>query len=60
MPEQFFAHIARSVGETLDKKSESEWRWKDRKVYMFDGTTISMPDTTSNQQEHQFAYLITE
>ena len=52
LPEQFFAHIARGVGAALDGKAESDWRWKNRKVFMFDGTTISMPDTPSNQQAY--------
>ena len=52
LPEQFFAHIARSIWAALDKKSDSEWLWKNRNVYMFDGTTISMPDTPSNQEAY--------
>ncbi len=52
LPEQFFAHIARGVGSALDEKADSKWLWKNRKVYMFDGTTISMPDTPSNQQAY--------
>ncbi len=52
LPEQFFAHIARGVGAALDGKAESDWLWKNRKVFMFDGTTISMPDTPSNQQAY--------
>jgi hypothetical protein len=52
LPEQFFAHIARGVGKSLHQASQPEWRWKNRNVYMFDGTTISMPDTPSNQEAY--------
>ena len=52
LPEQFFAHIARGVGKALHQASEPQWLWKSRNVYMFDGTTISMPDTPSNQQAY--------
>ena len=49
LPEEFFAHMARGTGTALAKAADSKWLWKGRKVYMFDGTTISMPDTQSNQ-----------
>lgn len=52
LPEKFFAHIARGVGAALDGRAESDWLWKNRKVFMFDGTTISMPDTPDNQQAY--------
>jgi len=52
LPEQFFAHVARGVGAALVEKAESKWLWNNRNVYMFDGTTISMPDTPSNQQAY--------
>lgn len=52
LPEQFFAHIARGVGQSLHRASQPEWLWKNRNVYMFDGTTISMPDTPSNQKAY--------
>lgn len=46
LPEQFFAQIARGVGKELHQASQPEWLWKNRNVYMLDGTTISaMPDT---------------
>jgi hypothetical protein len=52
LPEKFFTHVARGVGSALDKNAESSWLWKNRKVYMFDGTTVSMPDTPSNQEAY--------
>ncbi|MEZ6069289.1 MAG: IS4 family transposase [Pirellulales bacterium] len=50
LPEKFFATIARTVGRELTDREEQHWLWKGRRVYMFDGTTISMPDTPSNQE----------
>lgn len=44
LPEKFFAHFARGVGAALDGRAETDWLWKNRKVFMFDGTTISMPE----------------
>lgn len=52
LPEDFFAKIARAVGCQLEDQVEKPWLWKGRRVYMFDGTTISMPDTPSNQQAY--------
>ena len=45
LPEQFFSTIARLVGRKLQDQSKEEWLWKGRHVYMFDGTTVQMPDT---------------
>ena len=52
LPEQFFATIARTAGRQLTDQAEQQWLWKGRRVYMFDGTTISMPDTPSNQDAY--------
>ncbi len=45
LPEKFLATIARIVGRQLTDQVEQRWLWKGRRVYMCDGTTISMPDT---------------
>jgi hypothetical protein len=56
LPEQFFAAIACLVGRALDAKTDSRWLWKGRRVYMFDGTTVSMPDTPQNQAAYPQVY----
>ncbi|BBJ22643.1 IS4 family transposase [Candidatus Nitrotoga sp. AM1P] len=40
------------IGERLESMTPSAWRWQGRPVKLFDGTTISMPDTPSNQQAY--------
>ena len=40
------------VGERLESMAPSHWRWQKRPVKLFDGTTITMPDTPSNQQTY--------
>ena len=45
LPEKFFATVARQVGRQLADQVQDKWLWKGRHVYMFDGTTVSMPDT---------------
>ena len=44
------------VGRALDAKAEQRWLWKGRRVYMFDGTTVTMPDTPENQQAYPQVY----
>jgi hypothetical protein len=52
LPEGFFAHVARQTGAALENAVKRNWLWKNRHVYMFDGSTISMPDTPANQQAY--------
>jgi len=40
------------VGRQLDACVDSNWLWKGRRVYLFDGTTVSMPDTPANQEAY--------
>jgi hypothetical protein len=56
LPEMFFAAIACLVGRALDAKADHRWLWKGRRVYMFDGTTVTMPDTPENQQAYPQVY----
>src|SRR4051812_40177985 len=49
LPEAFLSTAACSVGRALDAKARSCWRWKGRRVYLFDGTTVTMPDTPASQ-----------
>ena len=56
LPEKFFSTVACLVGRALDSKVESQWLWNGRRVYMFDGTTVTMPDTPENQAEYPQIY----
>jgi Transposase DDE domain len=56
LPEQFFADVACSVGRALDGQAEQRWLWKGRRVYLFDGTTVTMPDTPANQAAYPQVY----
>ena len=48
LPEGFFSAVACSVGRALDIRTDRRWLWKGRRVYLFDGTTVAMPDTPEN------------
>lgn len=52
LPEKFFSTVARLVGRELDAQAPSDWLWKGRRVYLFDGSTVSMPDTPANQDAY--------
>ena len=56
LPEKFFSAVACLVGRALDAKVDPKWLWKGRRVYMFDGTTVSMPDTPSNRKAYPKTY----
>lgn len=49
MPEAFLAAAACAAGRSLDAKAVPGCRWKGRRVYLFDGTTVTMPDTPASQ-----------
>src|SRR4051812_18333103 len=49
LPESFFADVARGTGRALDDGADPRWRWKGRRVYVYDGSSVTMPDTPANQ-----------
>jgi hypothetical protein len=51
LPERFFAAIARTVGRRLDERVDPKWTWKGRRVCLFDGSTVAMPDTPENRAD---------
>jgi hypothetical protein len=52
LPEAFFADVARQTGRTLEANVDPQWLWKRRRVYVYDGSSVSMPDTPKNQAEY--------
>ncbi len=56
LSERFFSIVACLVGRKLDAQADPVWLWKGRNVYLFDGTTVSMPDTPENRKEYPLTY----
>ena len=56
LPEKFYSTVACQTGRTLEAGVDQNWLWKNRHVYMFDGSTVSMPDTPKNQQAYPQLY----
>jgi Transposase DDE domain len=52
LPEEFFSDVARHTGSALETNVDSRWLWKQRRVYVFDGSTVTMPDTQENQRAY--------
>jgi hypothetical protein len=52
LPEKFFSDVARHTGRALETNVDSRWLWKQRRVYVFDGSTVTMPDTEENQRAY--------
>jgi hypothetical protein len=48
--------VAFLVGRTLDASVDSRWLRKGRRVYLFDSSTVSMPDTAENRKEYPLTY----
>src|SRR5215212_3995760 len=56
LPERFLSAVARLVGRNLEARVDRRWLWKGRRVCLFDGTTVSMPDPPANRREYPLAY----
>ena len=52
LPESFFSDVARRTGCALEANIDSRWLWKRRRVYVYDGSAVSMPDTPENQRDY--------
>jgi hypothetical protein len=52
LPEKFFSDVALQTGRTLGAGVGPQWLWKRRRVYVYDGSSVSMPDTPENQRDH--------
>jgi Transposase DDE domain len=52
LPEAFFSATALRTGRALDDGADEGWLWKRRRVYIYDGSSVTMPDTAANQAEY--------
>jgi len=44
--------VARRTGRALEANVDAQWLWKSRRVYVYDGSSVSMPDTAENQRAY--------
>ncbi len=52
LPLSIIKNLACETGELIQHHVPDHWRWKNKPVYLLDGTTISMPDTKENQSTY--------
>jgi len=52
LTEELLSHLTRQSGKELEEQAKPEWLWRNRHVKLFDGSTISMSDTKSNQEAY--------
>jgi hypothetical protein len=52
LSENFLSKIFSKVGEKLEEEVKDEQLWCGRHVKVFDGSTVSMPDTPANQKAY--------
>ena len=47
-----FSTLATRTAQELQTSIDDRWKWNGRSVFIFDGSSVSMPDTPDNQQEY--------
>jgi hypothetical protein len=52
LPERFLQRLCYDVADQVEYQAPPSWLWKDRHVFIADGSTLSMPDTPANQQAY--------
>ncbi|MGD8642225.1 MAG: IS4 family transposase [Gammaproteobacteria bacterium] len=49
LPLKMVSTLARYIGQQITSQSADHWRWHGKRVYLIDGTTVTLPDTAANQ-----------
>lgn len=49
LPLELIVALLSAIGRRMEQAQPQAWRWRGRCVKLLDGTTVSMPDTPSNQ-----------
>ena len=52
LPVAVIRRLATTVAQGCEHQIPGEWLWKGRHVHLVDGLTVSMPDTTENQEAY--------
>lgn len=50
LPLELIVALQREAAQRLEQRQPAGWRWRGRSVKLLDGTTVSMPDTATNQE----------
>ena len=52
LSEKVIHRLTADVADGCESQVDAEWLWHGRHVYLVDGTTVSMPDTSENQEAY--------
>ena len=52
LPIALVQRLTTHVADAAEREIPTDWLWKDRHVYLVDGTTVSTPDTPELQEEY--------
>jgi len=52
LPEALLSNLARNSAKNLEKEIPESWLFNNRPLKLMDGTTVSMPDTSENQDAY--------
>jgi hypothetical protein len=50
IPESLLQLFLQKFGAGIQDRMKNKWHWKNRQVFLADGTKVSMPDTKANQK----------
>lgn len=50
LPLKMVRSVAQQTGQMIVEQTPDTWQWRDRRVVLVDGTTVTMPDTEENQE----------
>ena len=51
-PEAAMIRMAKEIGRKVHDSADGSWKWRDREVFLVDGTGLTMADTPENQLEY--------
>ncbi|WP_281649227.1 IS4 family transposase, partial [Parendozoicomonas sp. Alg238-R29] len=52
LPVSLISNLVSQSGDLMDQQVREAWRWRNRRVRLIDGTTVSMQDTARNQEKY--------
>jgi hypothetical protein len=50
LPLEVIVRLVRQTAREAEDRASPDWLWKQRRIVLADGSTVSMPDTTRNQR----------
>jgi hypothetical protein len=52
LPEKVLSSLSKEVAIRNEEKVKKDWKFRNKNIYLVDGTTLIMPDTKANQKDY--------